>query len=83
MKIPNDKIEDIIDLSVDRHMSLHVDWIMYSCILAMSRRHRLVDKYMPQPRLMKLNRTNIDENYLSSDVVSIALPCLALPCLTS
>jgi hypothetical protein len=29
---------------------------------------------------MKLNITNIDENYLSSDVVSIALLCLALPC---
>jgi mannose/fructose/N-acetylgalactosamine-specific phosphotransferase system component IIC len=32
-----------------------------------------VDKYMRQPRLMKLNITNIDENYLSYDVVSIAL----------
>jgi hypothetical protein len=28
---------------------------------------------MRQPRLMKLNIINIDENYLSSDVVSIAL----------
>jgi hypothetical protein len=35
--------------------------------------YRLVDKYMSQPRLMKLNRINIDENYLSSGVVSIAL----------
>jgi hypothetical protein len=36
--------------------------------------YRLVDKYMRQPRLMKLNITNRDKNYLSSDVVSIALP---------
>jgi hypothetical protein len=35
--------------------------------------YRLIDKYMAQPRVMKLNRTNIDENYLSPDVVSIAL----------
>jgi hypothetical protein len=35
--------------------------------------YRLVDKYMHQPRLMKLNITNIDKIYLSSDVVSIAL----------
>jgi hypothetical protein len=34
---------------------------------------RLVNKYMLQPRLMKLNRMKIDENHLSSDVVSIAL----------
>jgi hypothetical protein len=33
----------------------------------------LVHKYMRQPRLMKSNRINIDGNYLSSDVVSIAL----------
>jgi hypothetical protein len=33
--------------------------------------YRLVDKYMRQPRLMKLNITNIDENCLSSDVVFI------------
>jgi hypothetical protein len=36
--------------------------------------YRLIDKYMSQPRLMKLNRADIDENYLSSDLVSIALP---------
>jgi hypothetical protein len=35
--------------------------------------YRLVDKYMPQPRLMKLNRINRDENYSSSDTVSITL----------
>jgi hypothetical protein len=34
-------------------------------------RYRLIDKYMRQPRLMKLNIINIDENYLSSDIVSI------------
>jgi hypothetical protein len=35
--------------------------------------YRLVDKYMPQLRLMKLNRINRDEIYLSFGVVSIAL----------
>jgi hypothetical protein len=40
---------------------------------------RLADKYMPQPCLMKLNRTNGDENYLSSEVVSIALTCFLNP----
>jgi hypothetical protein len=34
--------------------------------------HRLVDKYMRQPYLMKLTITNINEIYLSSDIVSIA-----------
>jgi hypothetical protein len=34
--------------------------------------YRLVDKYMRQPRLTKLNITNRDGNYLASDVVSIA-----------
>jgi hypothetical protein len=38
--------------------------------------YHLVDKYMHQPRLMKLNIANIDKNYLSSDVVSIDLPWL-------
>jgi hypothetical protein len=40
--------------------------------------YHLVDKYMHQPRLMKLNMINMDENHLSSDIVSIALPCLLL-----
>jgi hypothetical protein len=40
--------------------------------------YRLVDKYMGQPRLMKLNITNIDENYLSSDIVSVTLAWLGL-----
>jgi hypothetical protein len=34
--------------------------------------YHLVDNYVRQLRLMKLNITNIDENYLSSDIVSIA-----------
>jgi hypothetical protein len=38
---------------------------------------RLVHKYMRQPCRMKLNRTNMDGNYLSLGVVSIALPELA------
>jgi hypothetical protein len=33
----------------------------------------LIDNYMPQPHLMKLNKININENYLSSDVIFIAL----------
>jgi hypothetical protein len=37
--------------------------------------YRPVDKDMPQPRLIKLNRTNGSENYLSYDVVFIALAC--------
>jgi hypothetical protein len=35
-------------------------------------KYHLVDKDMPQPRLMKLDKTDVDENYASSDVVSIA-----------
>jgi hypothetical protein len=31
---------------------------------------------MRQPRLIKLSRTNIDGNCLSSDIASIALHCL-------
>jgi hypothetical protein len=34
--------------------------------------YRLVHQDMRQRRLMKLNLTNINENYLSSDVVSMA-----------
>jgi hypothetical protein len=34
--------------------------------------YRLVDKYTPQRRLKKSNITNIDEDYLSSDLVLIA-----------
>jgi hypothetical protein len=41
--------------------------------------YRLVDKSMPQHRPMKLNRTNVDENYLLSEVVSIALTYLLNP----
>jgi hypothetical protein len=37
------------------------------------RRYRLEHMYMPQPRLMKLSRNNIDGNCLSTDVASIAL----------
>jgi hypothetical protein len=36
-------------------------------------KYRLAHKYMRQPRLMKLSRTNIDGNCLLSGVVSIAL----------
>jgi hypothetical protein len=39
---------------------------------ACRRADRLIDKYVGQPCLMKLNMINIDENCLSSDVVSIA-----------
>jgi hypothetical protein len=35
--------------------------------------YRLVDKYMCQSCLMKFNIDNIDENYLSSDIVFIVL----------
>jgi hypothetical protein len=38
-------------------------------------KYRLTDREMRQLRLMKLNTTNINENYLSSDVVSIAGAC--------
>jgi hypothetical protein len=34
--------------------------------------YRLVDQSMRQPRLMKFNIINLDENNLSSDIVSIA-----------
>jgi hypothetical protein len=34
--------------------------------------HRLIDKYMPQPGLMKMRRTFIDKTCLSSDVASLA-----------
>jgi hypothetical protein len=34
--------------------------------------YRLIDKYMPQPGLMKTRRTFIDKTCLSSDVASIA-----------
>jgi hypothetical protein len=45
--------------------------------------YRLVDKYMPQPRLIKLNRINIDGNDASSDIVSIALAYFLNPPLPS
>jgi hypothetical protein len=45
--------------------------------------YRLVDKYMPQPCLIKLNRINIDGNYLSSDIVSIAFAYFLNPPLSS
>jgi hypothetical protein len=34
--------------------------------------YRLIDEYMPQPRLMKMRRNFIDKTCLSSDVASIA-----------
>jgi hypothetical protein len=42
------------------------------------RSYRLVHKYIHQPRLIKLSKTNRDGNCLSSGIVSIALPCLCL-----
>jgi hypothetical protein len=44
------------------------------CNPVLSSYYCLVDKYIRQPRLMKLTIINIGENYLSSDVISIALP---------
>jgi hypothetical protein len=38
--------------------------------------YRLVGKYMCHPLLIKLNMSDIDENYFLSEVVSIALPQL-------
>jgi hypothetical protein len=39
-------------------------------------KYHLVHKSMRQPRLMKLSRTNVNGNCLSSDVVSMAVPWL-------
>jgi hypothetical protein len=54
---------------------LHYGAIVRSDVI-FTREYHPVDKFMAQPRLMKLNRANINENYLSYDVVSIALPWL-------
>jgi hypothetical protein len=45
---------------------------MQQSILNGSMQYRLIDKYMPQPGLMKMSRTFRDKTCLPSDVASIA-----------
>jgi hypothetical protein len=55
----------------DEGMSLTIiNQSFFFCTFSYS---RLADKYMREPRLMKLNTMKRDQNYLSSDVVSITL----------
>jgi hypothetical protein len=60
-------------MPVDWDRENFIDKVIIHNIEASRHEYRLVDKYMRQPSLMKLNITNINENYLSFDVVSIPL----------